>query len=184
MSTTSAPGPAHPRHAEPSVIEAVIKAARNGTSFGASTPAEADLAELVISAFPHMQKFASSVLARKRPCRQFVWRAAYKAQIHRQVRRLLSGHSTPSWSKPGRRGHARHSRSAGVPEEFTQFTLALPTTTRARSSRRSTVQTPDRLRDRRAGRRQHGCVPPASGYLEALRAITKRDQSLLVSTKS
>jgi len=25
-----------------------------------------------------------------------------------------------------------------------------------------------------------GCVPPASGYLEALRAITKRDQSLLV----
>src|ERR1019366_7946988 len=49
-------------HAAPTVVEAVIAGARSGTSFGASTPAEADLAELVISAFPHMQKvrFVSS----------------------------------------------------------------------------------------------------------------------------
>src|ERR1019366_10133190 len=55
-------GPLILGHAAPAVIEAVISAARNGTSFGASTPAEADLAELVISAFPHMQKvrFVSS----------------------------------------------------------------------------------------------------------------------------
>ena len=44
------------------MLEAISAAARNGTSFGASTPAEADLAELVLSAFPHMQKvrFVSS----------------------------------------------------------------------------------------------------------------------------
>ena len=55
-------GPMILGHAEPKVLEAVIEAARKGTSFGASTPAEADLAELVISAFPHMQKvrFVSS----------------------------------------------------------------------------------------------------------------------------
>ena len=55
-------GPLILGHAAPTVIEAVINAARSGTSFGASTPAEADLAELVISAFPHMQKvrFVSS----------------------------------------------------------------------------------------------------------------------------
>ena len=55
-------GPLILGHAAPVVIEALTAAMRNGTSFGASTPAEADLAELVISAFPHMQKvrFVSS----------------------------------------------------------------------------------------------------------------------------
>ena len=38
-------GPLILGHAAPAVIEAVIAAARSGTSFGASTPAEADLAE-------------------------------------------------------------------------------------------------------------------------------------------
>src|SRR4029077_8989680 len=49
-------------HAAQVVVEALGAAMRNGTSFGASTPAEADLAELVLSAFPHMQKvrFVSS----------------------------------------------------------------------------------------------------------------------------
>ncbi len=38
-------GPLILGHAAPTVIEAVISAARSGTSFGASTPTEADLAE-------------------------------------------------------------------------------------------------------------------------------------------
>src|SRR5271155_1537314 len=49
-------GPLILGHAAPTVVESVIAAARKGTSFGASTPAEADLAELVISAFPHIEK--------------------------------------------------------------------------------------------------------------------------------
>src|SRR5579872_5530456 len=55
-------GPLILGHAEPSVVEAILSAAVNGTSFGASTPAEADLAELVIEAFPTVQKlrFVSS----------------------------------------------------------------------------------------------------------------------------
>src|SRR5437763_8920758 len=55
-------GPLVLGHAAPAVVEAVIAAARNGTSFGASTPAEAELAELVLSAFPAMEKvrFVSS----------------------------------------------------------------------------------------------------------------------------
>src|ERR1700704_3056136 len=55
-------GPLILGHAAPTVVHALIAAARNGTSFGASTPAEADLAELVVSAFSHMQKvrFVSS----------------------------------------------------------------------------------------------------------------------------
>src|SRR5437899_5710156 len=55
-------GPLILGHAEPNVIEAILSAAVNGTSFGASTPSEADLAELIIEAFPHVQKvrFVSS----------------------------------------------------------------------------------------------------------------------------
>src|SRR5215472_9404127 len=55
-------GPLILGHAAPVVLEAIAAAMRNGTSFGASTPSEADLAELVVSAFPHMQKvrFVSS----------------------------------------------------------------------------------------------------------------------------
>jgi len=45
-------GPLILGHANPGVAEAVIAATRHGTGFGASTPAEADLAELVLSAFP------------------------------------------------------------------------------------------------------------------------------------
>ena len=55
-------GPLILGHAEPNVLDAIVGAACNGTSFGASTPSEADLAELVLGAFPHMQKvrFVSS----------------------------------------------------------------------------------------------------------------------------
>src|SRR5207249_11252761 len=55
-------GPLILGHADPGVLDAILNAAGNGTSFGASTPAEADLAELVIAAFPHVQKirFVSS----------------------------------------------------------------------------------------------------------------------------
>jgi len=55
-------GPLILGHAAPGVPEAISAAARHGTSFGASTPAEADLAEIVISAFPHAEKvrFVSS----------------------------------------------------------------------------------------------------------------------------
>src|SRR5256885_5849176 len=55
-------GPLILGHAPPTVVEAVILAARNGTSFGVSTPAEVDLAEAVLAAYPSMEKlrFVSS----------------------------------------------------------------------------------------------------------------------------
>jgi len=55
-------GPLILGHANPEVIEAIVTAARNGTSFGASTPTEAELAALVIDAFPAIEKvrFVSS----------------------------------------------------------------------------------------------------------------------------
>ena len=55
-------GPLILGHADTNVLDAIVGAASNGTSFGASTPSEADLAELVLGAFPTLQKvrFVSS----------------------------------------------------------------------------------------------------------------------------
>jgi glutamate-1-semialdehyde 2,1-aminomutase len=55
-------GPLLLGHAAAEVVEAVIDAARKGTSFGASTPSEIELAEAVVEAFPSIEKlrFVSS----------------------------------------------------------------------------------------------------------------------------
>jgi len=176
-------GPLILGHAEPSVIEAVIKAARNGTSFGASTPAEADLAELVISAFPHMQKvrFVSSGteatmsairLARGYTKRKYIVKFEGCYHGHSDALLVKAGSGVATLGIPG---------SAGVPEEFTQFTLELPyndTNSVEQAFNKFKHQIACVIVEPVVG--NMGCVPPASGYLEALRAITKRDQSLLV----
>jgi glutamate-1-semialdehyde 2,1-aminomutase len=71
--------------------------------------------------------------------------------------------------------------SAGVLEEFIQFTLALPY---------NDIGAIEQAFEKFKGEiacvivepvvGNMGCVPPASGYLEALRAITQRNQSLLI----
>src|SRR5262250_2474797 len=55
-------GPLILGHAHPAVVEAVAKANRDGASFGACTPREAELAGQVLAAFPSMNKvrFVSS----------------------------------------------------------------------------------------------------------------------------
>jgi glutamate-1-semialdehyde 2,1-aminomutase len=176
-------GPLILGHAAPTVIEAVISAARSGTSFGASTPAEADLAELVISAFPHMQKvrFVSSgteaVMSAIRLARAYTKRkyiVKFEGCYHGHADALLvkAGSGVATLGIPG---------SAGVPEEFTQFTLALPyndTDALEQVFKKFRHQIACVIVEPVVG--NMGCVPPARGYLEALRAITSRDKALLI----
>ena len=176
-------GPMILGHAAPPVLDAVIEAARKGTSFGASTPAEADLAEMVISAFPHMQKvrFVSSGteatmsairLARGYTKRKYIVKFEGCYHGHSDALLVKAGSGVATLGIPG---------SAGVPEEFTQFTLALPY-----NDVNALEQTFDKFRHQIAcvivepvvG--NMGCVPPARGYLEALRAITARDGAVLI----
>ena len=49
-------GPLILGHAHPGVVEAVTAAARGGTSYGAPTEAESELAELVIRIVPSVEK--------------------------------------------------------------------------------------------------------------------------------
>jgi glutamate-1-semialdehyde 2,1-aminomutase len=176
-------GPLILGHAAPTVIEAVISAARKGTSFGASTPAEADLAELVISAFPHMQKvrFVSSGteatmsairLARAYTKRKYIVKFEGCYHGHADALLVKAGSGVATLGIPG---------SAGVPEEFTQFTLALPyndTGALEQAFEKFKHQIACVIVEPVVG--NMGCVPPAHGYLDALRAITSRDKALLI----
>ena len=111
-------GPLILGHAAPGVPEAISAAAKNGTSFGASTPAEADLAEIVISAFPQRRESAF---------RQFGHRShhvghpsgsrLHQAQIYCEVRGLLSRPcrraAGEGWFGRGHAGYPRLGGSAG-----------------------------------------------------------------------
>ena len=176
-------GPLILGHAPPVVIEALGAALRNGTSFGASTPAEADLAELVLSAFPHMQKvrFVSSgteatmsAIRLARACTKRKYIVKFEGCYHGHADALLvkAGSGVATLGIPG---------SAGVPEEFTQFTLALPyndTDALEEAFKKFKQQIACVIIEPVVG--NMGCVPPARGYLEAVRAVTSNDGALLI----
>jgi glutamate-1-semialdehyde 2,1-aminomutase len=176
-------GPLILGHAAPVVLEALAAAMRNGTSFGASTPSEADLAELVVSAFSHMQKvrFVSSGteatmsairLARAYTKRKYIVKFEGCYHGHADALLVKAGSGVATLGIPG---------SAGVPEEFTQFTLALPyndTDALEDAFRKFKHQIACVIVEPVVG--NMGCVPPARGYLEALRAVTSNDGAVLI----
>ena len=176
-------GPLILGHSAPAVVEAIIEAAHKGTSFGASTPAEADVAEIVLSAFPHIQKvrFVSSGteatmsairLARAYTKRKYIVKFEGCYHGHADALLVKAGSGIATLGIPG---------SAGVPEEFTQFTLALPfndTDALEQAFAKFKHQVACVIVEPVVG--NMGCVPPARGYLEAVRAITQRDKAVLI----
>jgi len=176
-------GPLILGHSPPGVPEAISAAAKSGITFGASTPSEADLAEIVISAFPHIEKirFVSSGteatmsairLARAYTKRKFIVKFEGCYHGHADALLVKAGSGVATLGIPG---------SAGVPEEFTQLTLALPF-----NDTDALEQAFDKFRGQIAGVivepvvGNMGCVPPARGYLEALREITHGSNTLLI----
>lgn len=176
-------GPLILGHAHPEIVEAVEKANRDGASFGACTPVEAELAEAVIDAFPSLDKvrFVSSGteatmsairLARAYTGRKYIIK--FEGCYHGHADSLLvkAGSGVATLGIPG---------SAGVLEELAQFTLALPFNHRA-----AVEETFQKFKDQIAcvivepvvG--NMGCVPPQPGYLEFLREITSRDGTVLI----
>ena len=176
-------GPLILGHSQPEVLEAIVQAARNGTSFGASTPTEADLAALVVEAFPAVEKvrFVSSGteatmsairLARAFTKRKFIVKFEGCYHGHSDALLVKAGSGVATLGIPG---------SAGVPEEFVEFTLALPY-----NDRNAVEEAFGKFKGQIAcvivepvvG--NMGCVPPQPGYLAALREITAREGALLI----
>jgi glutamate-1-semialdehyde 2,1-aminomutase len=176
-------GPLILGHAHPEVVEAVERANRDGASFGACTPVEAELAQAVIEAFPSVDKirFVSSGteatmsairLARAQTGRKYIIK--FEGCYHGHADSLLvkAGSGVATLGIPG---------SAGVLEELAQFTLALPF-----NSRQAVEEAFEKFSGQIAcvivepvvG--NMGCVPPQKGYLEFLREITARERALLI----
>jgi glutamate-1-semialdehyde 2,1-aminomutase len=176
-------GPMILGHAFPPVVEAIQKAAANSASFGASTQAEGDLAELVVAAYPSIEKmrFVSSgteaTMSAIRLARAFTNRkyiVKFEGCYHGHSDGLLvkAGSGVATFGIPG---------SAGVPEETAHFTLALPF-----NDVPAVEAAFEKHRDQIAciivepivG--NAGCIPPAPNYLQALRTLTAQHGALLL----
>lgn len=176
-------GPLILGHAEPTVVEALLSAAVNGTSFGASTPSEADLAELVIEAFPSAEKvrFVSSgteaTMSAIRVARAFTKRkyvVKFEGCYHGHADSLLvkAGSGVATLGIPG---------SAGVLEEVSQFTIALPfndTSILEQAFSKYRHQIACVIVEPVVG--NMGCVPATGDYLANLRTITQRENTVLI----
>ncbi len=176
-------GPLILGHAPPGIPEAISAAAKHGTSFGASTAAEADLAEIVISAFPQVEKirFVNSGteatmsairLARAYTGRKYIVKFEGCYHGHADALLVKAGSGVATLGIPG---------SAGVPEEFTQFTLALPfndVDALEVAFKKFSKQIACVIVEPVVG--NMGCVPPNPMYLDALREITDREKSVLI----
>jgi len=176
-------GPLILGHAEANVLDAIVGAACNGTSFGASTPSEADLAELVLGAFPNMQKvrFVSSGteatmsairLARAYTKRKYIVKFEGCYHGHADALLVKAGSGVATLGIPG---------SAGVPEEFTMFTLALPFNNLSAveyAFQKFKHQIACVIVEPVVG--NMGCVPAADDYLVGLRLVTQREHSVLI----
>ena len=176
-------GPLILGHADAGVLDAIVGAACNGTSFGASTPSEADLAELVLAAFPHMQKvrFVSSGteatmsairLARAYTKRKYIVKFEGCYHGHADALLVKAGSGVATLGIPG---------SAGVPEEFIQFTVALPFNNLSaveHAFQKFKHQIACVIVEPVVG--NMGCVPAADDYLVGLRLITERERAVLI----
>ena len=176
-------GPMILGHAFPPVVEAIERAARNSASFGASTAAEADLAERIVACYPAIEKmrFVSSGteatmsairLARAATGRNII--VKFEGCYHGHADGLLvkAGSGVATFGIPG---------SAGVPEEIAHLTLALPYNDLA-AVEAAFAAHPDAIAamiiEPIVG--NAGCIPPVEGYLAGLRQLTAHHGALLI----
>jgi len=176
-------GPMIMGHAHPEIVEAVTRAAASGTSFGAPTPTEIDLASMVVEALPSVEKvrFVNSgteaTMSAVRLARGFTGKKVvvkFDGCYHGHADSFLvkAGSGVLTLGIPG---------SPGVPEEIVKNTLSIP------YNNEQVLEAT--LRDEKldiacvivepvAG--NMGCVPPKPGFLKKLRALTAERGIVLI----
>jgi glutamate-1-semialdehyde 2,1-aminomutase len=176
-------GPLLLGHRPPAVIDALREVLDVGTSFGAPTEREVELAELIAKAVPSMEMVrlvnsgTEATMSALRLARGFTGRdltVKFEGCYHGHVDSLLvkggSGMATLGIAD-----------SAGVPKAFAETTISLPF---------NSIAAVEKAFADRGGQiaavivepvvGNMGCVPPAPGFLEALRELTARHGSLLI----
>ena len=176
-------GPLILGHRPPAVIAALKQVLDTGTSFGAPTEREIEIAELICELVPSIEMVrlvnsgTEATMSALRVARGFTGRdltVKFEGCYHGHVDSLLvkagSGLATLGISD-----------SAGVPQSYSETTLPLPF---------NSVEAVEQCFQERGAQiaclivepvvGNMGCVPPQPGYLEALREITQRHGALLI----
>src|SRR5277367_1251952 len=176
-------GPLLLGHRFPPVLDALRQTLERGTSFGAPTEQEVDLAELIRSLMPSVEMVrlvnsgTEATMSALRVARGFTGRdltIKFEGCYHGHVDSLLvkAGSGVATLGLPD---------SPGVPKGFSDTTLSLP------FNNAEAVEEAFRLKGDRiaavivepvAG--NMGCVLAKPGFLECLRAVTARHSSLLI----
>ena len=170
-------------HRPPAVMQALAAVLDLGTSFGAPTGREVELAELIIDAVPSVEMVrlvnsgTEACMSAIRLARGFTGRdltIKFEGCYHGHVDSLLvkAGSGVATLSLPD---------TAGVPRAFSDTTLALPFNDLEpveEAFRRQGDKIASVIVEPVAG--NMGCVPPEPGFLEGLRRITEKYGTLLI----
>jgi len=168
-------GPLILGHCHPEVMEALAKVLRTGTSFGACTPAEVELAERIQEAFPSIERVrlvnsgTEATLAALRVARAATGREKilkFEGCYHGHADSLLvkAGSGVATLGLPD---------SPGVPRTLAELTITVPFNDAAAVEEAFQVHRHELaavIVEPVAG--NMGCVPPRPGYLEKLRSLT------------
>jgi glutamate-1-semialdehyde 2,1-aminomutase len=176
-------GPLIAGHAHPGVVAAIQEAAARGTSYGATTESELDLARIVKQAFPSIDlvRFVSSgteaTMSALRLARAFTRRdkiLKFDGGYHGHADDLLvqAGSGPLTFGQPDSPGVPAASASQTVSVAYNDL-AAVRDAFQAHPGEIAAV-----IVEPVAG--NMGVVPPAPGFLEHLRAMTREQGTLLI----
>ncbi len=176
-------GPLIAGHAHPAVVQAIEEAARKGTSYGAPTEIESQLAETVIERMPAIElvRFVSSGteaamsavrLARAATGRELIVKFDGCYHGHADSMLVSAGSGVLTLGQPD---------SPGVPKAVAETTLSIPYNSASAIDEAFSVHG-DAIAaiivEPVAG--NMGVIEPEAGYLQHLRDVTQRHGALLI----
>lgn len=176
-------GPMIAGHAHPRVVKALKDAAEKGTSFGAPTALETELARLTIAAFPSIEKIrmvnsgTEATMSAIRVARAFTGRdklVKFEGCYHGHADGLLvkAGSGATTFGVPD---------SPGVPKSCARNTITLPFNDRKALKavlEKEGKQIACVILEPVVG--NIGCVLPRPGFLDDLRRLTSRHGIVLI----
>ncbi|HYK54129.1 MAG TPA: glutamate-1-semialdehyde 2,1-aminomutase [Candidatus Eremiobacteraceae bacterium] len=176
-------GPIMLGHAAPEIVEAVERAARDGTSFGAPSPYEVELAKLVVEAIPsvEMVRFVSSGteacmtairLARAWTKREKIVKCAGCYHGHSDPLLVSAGSGALTLGIPDSPGVTAATAADTIVVPFNDDDTAGAAFAKHGEEIAAVIVEPV------AG--NMGFIPPAPGYLERLRTLTSQAGALFI----